>query len=190
MSDFRQQCSGDFYDVHYWLGCLFVLLYPIGIPAMGGMVLILKRKGITAESQTGVGPDDDGYPGPTGIKRLYQDYNPENYMWEVYQLMQKVILCGRLGFAWRGSLTQASIGLVVSEVVLMAFVKTSPYRHSNTNILAIIGQCILVFSFFSTILLKADISGEVLSIDRIGILMVAVNVPMAAFFIFDVLMQL
>jgi hypothetical protein len=174
----------------YWFGWLFVLLWAIGIPAMGGIVLFLKRKGITAESQTGVGPDDDDYPGPTSIKRLYQDYNPENYMWEVYQLLQKVVLCGLLGFAWPGSLTQASIGLFVSEVVLLAFVKAAPYRHANTNFLAIIGQCVLVFSFFSTILLKADISGEVLTSDSIGILMVVVNVPMAAFFIFDVVTQL
>ena len=148
MSDFSEKCSGTFYRVHFCLGVVFVLLYPIGIPMTSGIVLFLNRKDIVAESQTGVGPDDEGYLGPTAIKRLYQDYNPENYMWEVYQLMQKVILCGLLGFAWRGSLTQASIGLVVSEVVLVALVKTSPYRRSNTNFLTIIGQCVLVFSFF------------------------------------------
>lgn len=192
MSDFRYQCSGDFYEAHYMLGLLFVLLYPIGIPVVGGIVLLLRRKDITAESQPDhesykVGPNDDDYPGPKAIKQLYKDYNPNNYMWEVYQLMQKVMLCGLLGFAWRGSLTQASIGLIISQVVLVAFVKASPYRDPRTNFLAIVGQCILVFSFFSTILLKADVSGEVLTTDKIGILMVAVNVSMFVFFIFFIL---
>ena len=44
----------------------------------------------------------------------------------------------------------------------------------------------MVFSFFSTILLKADTAGELLTHDRVGVLMVVVNVPMALFFVWDV----
>ena len=64
--------------------------------------------------------------------------------------------------------------------------RTLPYRDFRTNVLAIMGQLILVFSFFSTVLLKADMAGEVLTDDRVGILMVVVNVPMAVFFVWDV----
>ena len=52
--------------------------------------------------------------------------------------------------------------------------------------LAITAQLILVFSFFSTILLKADTAGELLTHDRVGVLMVVANVPMALFFVWDV----
>ena len=52
--------------------------------------------------------------------------------------------------------------------------------------LAITAQLILVFSFFSTILLKADMAGEVLTHNRVGVLMVVVNLPMALFFVWDV----
>ena len=52
--------------------------------------------------------------------------------------------------------------------------------------LAVTAQLILVFSFFSTILLKADMAGELLTHDRVGVLMVVVNVPMALFFVWDV----
>ena len=52
--------------------------------------------------------------------------------------------------------------------------------------LAIAAQLILVFSFFSTILLKADMAGEVLTHDRVGVLMVVVNLPMAMFFVWGV----
>ena len=52
--------------------------------------------------------------------------------------------------------------------------------------LAITAQLILVFSFFSTILLKADTAGELLTHDRVGVLMVVVNVPMALGFVWDV----
>ena len=52
--------------------------------------------------------------------------------------------------------------------------------------LAITAQLISVFSFFSTILLKADAAGELLTHDRVGVLMVVVNLPMALFFVWDV----
>ena len=52
--------------------------------------------------------------------------------------------------------------------------------------LSITAQLILVFSFFSTILLKADMAGEVLTHGRVGVLMVVVNLPMALFFVWDV----
>ena len=52
--------------------------------------------------------------------------------------------------------------------------------------LSITAQLILVFSFFSTILLKADMAGEVLPHNRVGVLMVVVNLPMALFFVWDV----
>ena len=39
---------------------------------------------------------------------------------------------------------------------------------------------------FSTILLKADMAGELLTDERIGIIMVAVNLPMVVFFVYDI----
>ena len=62
--------------------------------------------------------------------------------WEIYQLLQKVMLCGLLGFVERGTLTQASLGLVVSETVLLAFMRCAPilfapdYEH-NDNVIVI-----------------------------------------------------
>merc|ERR1712166_1305819 len=124
--------------------------------------------------------------GPSAFKRLYEDYKPDHCLWEIYQLLQKVMLCGLLGFVERGTLTQASLGLVVSETVLLSFMRTLPYNDFRTNLLAITAQLILVFSFFSTILLKADMAGEVLTPNRVGVLMVVVNLPMALFFVWDV----
>ena len=162
MSDFLYQCSkplyssgGDFYTAHFWLGILFVLLYPIGIPTLCGTVIFLHRAAIK-----------DGEAGPSAFKRLYEDYKPDHCLcvatanstichipttlhacccsrlhsrlstlirtctpwnrWEIYQLLQKVMLCGLLGFVERGTLTQASLGLVVSETVLLAFMRCAP----------------------------------------------------------------
>ena len=52
------------------------------------------------------------------------------------------MLCGLLGFVERGTLTQAALGLVVSETVLLAFMRCAPilfasdYAH-NDNVIVI-----------------------------------------------------
>ena len=51
--------------------------------------------------------------------------------WEIYQLLQKVTLCGLLGFVERGTLTQAALGLVVSETVLLAFMRCAPILFAS-----------------------------------------------------------
>ena len=59
------------------------------------------------------------------LSTLIRTCTPWN-RWEIYQLLQKVMLCGLLGFVERGTLTQASLGLVVSETVLLAFMRCAP----------------------------------------------------------------
>ena len=54
---------------------------------------------------------------------LYHDYKPDHCLWEIYQLLQKVILVGFLGFFNRGSFAQVVMGLFVTELVLLAFIK-------------------------------------------------------------------
>ena len=51
------------------------------------------------------------------------DYKPEHCLWEIYQLLQKVTLVGFLGFFSRGSFAQVVVGLFVTELFLLAFVK-------------------------------------------------------------------
>eukprot|EP01051_Picozoa_sp_SAG22_P008820 SAG22_NODE_695_length_7843_cov_2.924587_4_plen_160_part_00 len=61
-----------------------------------------------------------------------------------------------------------------------------PYSDCRTNVLSIMGQMVLVFSFFATILLKADMHGELLTDDHIGIIMVVAHLPMMIYFVYDV----
>eukprot|EP01043_Picozoa_sp_COSAG02_P044632 COSAG02_NODE_4005_length_5922_cov_40.612227_3_plen_97_part_00 len=76
---------------------------------------------------------------------------------------------------------QAAIGLLVSLVFLLAFTAQMPYTDHRTNILAIVAQSIQAFSYFSTILLKVDLNGEILSQTDIGVMMVGVNVRLLSF---------
>ena len=110
-ADFRQLCSGSWYDLHWYTALMFSFLYPVGIPVTVGLIIFRHRE----EIKTGFGPSQ--------FERLYHDYKPEHCLWEIYQLLQKVILVGFLGFFSRGSFAQVLLGLFVTEVFLLAFVK-------------------------------------------------------------------
>ena len=117
---------------------------------------------------------------------LYRDFKPECCLWEIYGMLQKAILVGVLGFIFPGQIMQASVGLLISSVFLLAFTVRMPFTDQRTNVLAIIAQCIQAFSYFSTILLKVDLRGEVLTPRDIGIMMIGINLPMTVYFLYDV----
>ena len=151
------------------------MLYPVGMPVSVGVALWRKRHDIAEGS------------GPTALESLYKDYKPSCCMWEIYLLLQKVALIGMLGFVQpRGSLFQASVGLFLSQFVLTAMVRSAPYSDTRTNVLAVAGQIVVVFSFFATILLKVreEDRSEFINNENIGLAMLLINVPMGLYFLY------
>jgi hypothetical protein len=125
--------------------------------------------------------------GPAILESLYKDYKPSCCMWEIYQLLQKVALIGFLGFVSpRGSLFQVSIGLFLTQVMLTAMIRTCPFADPRTNVLAIAGQMVIVFSYFATILLKVreEDRSDAITDENIGLAMLLVNVPLGLYFIY------
>ena len=125
--------------------------------------------------------------GPAVLQSLYIDYKPSCCMWEIYLLLQKVALIGLLGFVEpRGSLFQASVGLFLAQCMLTAMVRTCPYADERTNILAIMGQMVIVFSYFATILLKVreEERSDTINDENIGLAMLLANIPIALYFLY------
>ena len=78
----------------------------------------------------------------------------------------------------RGSILQCIVGLVVASIVLLLMVHDMPYSDPKTNILSIIGQLLVVISFFSAILLRIDLSAEKFSVNTISNVILISNIPM------------
>eukprot|EP01043_Picozoa_sp_COSAG02_P033908 COSAG02_NODE_2340_length_9105_cov_47.424051_5_plen_1377_part_01 len=173
VSDFSVSCHDDQYELWYKICVVLVIAIPVGIPVyLGG--LLASHKEAIAE-----------HHGPHYLEPLYEDYKPECCMWETYQMMQKVTLVGLLTFIDRGSVLQCLAGLFVANVVLMAMLKDRPYIEVKTNVLAIFGQQILVVAFLSSLLLRVDLTGEAFTANTIGNVLLASNVPMIVYLIYD-----
>jgi hypothetical protein len=175
VDDFNIKCDSPLYIAHSYIALFFVFAYALGIPLLVGWKLFRRRGAIKAGR------------GPSEFEMLYKDFKPEHCLWEVYGMLEKATLVGLLGFLFPGKILQASVGLLISTMFLLAFSSSMPYNNRRTNILAILSQSVKVFSYFSTILLKIDLQGEVLTPEGIGLFMVGINLPMAVYFVADVL---
>lgn len=101
------------YAWFYWLGVLSVVVYPLGIPAYLGYVLYTNRDTIAS---------NPNYITLGGLKPMFIFYKPDCYMWEVYFMIQKVILVGCMGMVQQGAVTN------VANVAVSIFMLTILFR--------------------------------------------------------------
>jgi cytochrome c5 len=106
-------------------------------------------------------------------------------MWEIYQMIQKVILVGLLTFINRGSILQVLVGVLVSNTILISMIRTSPYLDVHTNVLAMMGQTIVVLSYLSALLMRVDLATEAFTVDTVGTILIACNIPMMLYLAWD-----
>jgi hypothetical protein len=111
-------------------------------------------------------------------------------MWETYFLAEKAVLIGLLSFLDRGSVLQSLVGVVVSNFMLMMTAKATPYLSLKTNLLSIFGQTMICAAYYSSILLRIDLQGELISHNTIGAAILVTNIPMAVYFVFDTFMTM
>lgn len=173
MGDYSISCEEPLYYLH-WVICVGgVLVIPVGIPTFMGFLVFKARKDILEDK------------GPHHLENLYKDYKKDCCMWEIYQMFQKVSLIGLLTFVDRGSILQCLVGLMICNSMLLAMYRDWPYDDYKTNILALAGQAIVVLSFLSALLLRVDLSAEAFTVDMIGFVILASNIPMMGYLIYD-----
>eukprot|EP01043_Picozoa_sp_COSAG02_P085721 COSAG02_NODE_23313_length_722_cov_1.494382_1_plen_230_part_10 len=171
--DFSISCKTGLYTLHTWICALMIFLVPLGIP------FYFYREILSARSDILRGQ------GPHHLENLYKEYRPECCMWEVYQMLQKVMLIGLLTFVARGSIVQCVVGFSISNAVLLTMIKVQPYSDPKTNLLAIVGEGVVCLAFLSALLIRMDLKGEALTVDMIGGIIIASNVPMMVLLCYD-----
>jgi hypothetical protein len=172
-SDYNVSCTDSTYKKMKLLAYGLVVLIPLGIPLYFGRLLYQAKPQILQ------------HKGPHHLENLYNDYKPECCMWEIYQMIQKVILVGLLTFINRGSILQVLVGVLVSNTILVFMIRTSPYLDIHTNVLAMMGQTIVVLSYLSALLMRVDLATEAFTVDTVGTILIACNIPMMMYLAWD-----
>ena len=144
VNDYSISCADPMYEMMYMVGLALIFLIPVGIPVtMGGKSTsnLLLRVPFWADGLL-VFPaliwqhreDIANHEGPHHLEGLYSSYRPDCCLWEVYQMLEKVVLVGIITFIDRGSILQVLVGLILTNCMMISFVNQRPYLELKTNI--------------------------------------------------------
>ena len=143
-----------------------VLIYPVGLWLLTLLLLTRARKAIVSGIET---------PLSRACFFLYKEYDVTCFWWELMEMGRKFLLVGL--FVWQptqGSITQISVGTIVSAVYLMIQLQARPYKHATDDYLASASSFGLLMIFICSIIFKytsltdtEDIQGK-MSIEQQG----------------------
>ena len=173
VNDYSITCTDSLYQSVSGVVFGLVVLIPVGIPIFMGVLLWRHREAIAT------------HEGPHHLEGLYSQYRPDCCLWEVYQMLEKVVLVGIITFVDRGSILQVLVGLVMTNCFMLSFLNVRPYLELKSNILSVFGQQILVAAYVTALLLRVDLNGEAFTTDDIGQILLFVNLPMILYLLYD-----
>lgn len=137
------------------LASLAILFYSIGIPFASAALLFTCRRELQS-----------GRPLSAlsrGLQFIYKDYQPPMYFWEIFIMMQKLLLVGMFSLVQQGSLMQAAVGTTASIGFLVLHMGARPFAAGVDNILGTATNFCLTMLLFAVVLLKVAVLREEVS---------------------------
>ena len=87
---------------------------------------------------------------------LFVQYEEEYWFFEVFVVLEKMILTGGMCLVADGSAVQTLTALMVSFFYMMVVLKTGPFLHDNDDVLSFVTSLQLVLTFLGALVLQMD----------------------------------
>ena len=144
-ADYRLTCSGDEYAFYAKIASLGFLIYPIGCPLLY-LILLLRnnhkiQKDAKCQAQFGF---------------IYSRYQPQNYLWEISEMVRKFLLTGVILFLAPGSIAQLAMALLIASYFMAWHVRRDPFKASFENTLQTVSLVSTVMVLVLGIMIKAS----------------------------------
>eukprot|EP00936_MAST-01D_sp_MAST-1D-sp1_P002079 g2079.t1 len=177
-AQYSVSCSPDFplstwlfgdtmaYGSYKALAIIMIAIYPIGVPAMLATVLFLKRDKLfeKLDPNAPVIRDSDGdivrtphHETSKYLGSLYVAYSSKFYMWEVLELIRKVLLTGVIIFIQPETASQLAFGCLIAMTFTVLYSEYKPYLYGEDDLLQLMCQLAIFCTMFSGLLIKARV---------------------------------
>jgi hypothetical protein len=150
VADFQVACDTDKHAALMYLASLFVLIYPIGIPAVLFAILYTRRDALQVE----------GSKTRHNWAAMVKPFKLEFWYWFPLEMYRKLIFTGLFLFYKRGSLNQLIWGVQISTLFLIMVVYNRPFTRKLNNTLKIITDAGLTVTLNVAILLNERVDKE------------------------------
>eukprot|EP00945_MAST-04E_sp_MAST-4E-sp1_P004948 g4948.t1 len=150
-ADYTVDCNSEDYYAHSAIAYICMFLFVIGLPLAEFVMLWRNRTNLYSE----------GCEDPVLQRKLekelgsiYVHYHPHAYLFDVLDLLRRMLLTGALIMMGEESVAQVFLGIVICIAWLCILLLFRPYREKWDNIIAIILAAHLSFTLVSGMALK------------------------------------
>ena len=150
-ADYMVDCNSTDYYAHSAIAYVCIFLFVIGLPLFEFIVLWRNRTNLYSA----------GCKDPVRQRKLekelgsiYAHYHPHAYLFDVLDLLRRVLLTGALIMMGNESVAQVFLGIVICIAWLCILLLFRPYRDKWDNIVAVVLAAHLSFTLVSGMALK------------------------------------
>jgi len=136
INDFTLNCYNEDWNTYAIYAAVFVLIYPFGIPALLFYRLLKKNVRRPGQQKFETRLDEPSVRAELGF--LYDGYNRDSWWFEMFDMLEKLLVTSVVGFF--PSDMQMPAGMVLVCLYLMTLLVWSPYLRKGDDRLAQIAQ--------------------------------------------------
>ncbi|EGG24525.1 hypothetical protein DFA_02768 [Cavenderia fasciculata] len=159
--DLNTLCSGFDWQMHAYIGVIFVILYPVGVPLLFWILLYLwRRRRLISEEKV-----------KERLSLLYAGYKDNCWYWECLELVRKLLLTSAVSITIRGGVigvfNKNSINAVVCVLALFLQYHFKPFLDNADNWLQFNSLAMIYFIYFY-LLVSNNEPADSISIQTLG----------------------
>ena len=141
-ADYSIQCQGTQYN-HLLIGTYFSATYVVALPVISFVAIWKQQRLATADAET-LRDSGCGKETITGLRFLFENYNPRSWYWEFVEMSRKVILTSGLILVGQESRSYIGLAWVIAGMYGMLFAWIKPIQDSTDNRLMTISLAVTV----------------------------------------------
>ncbi|KAL9966523.1 hypothetical protein ACROYT_G024610 [Oculina patagonica] len=141
-ADYSIQCQGTKYD-HILIGAYVSIIYIVALPTISFMAIWRKQKEATTNAET-ARDSGNNMEIISGLRFLFENYNPRSWYWECVEMSRKVILTSGLILVGQESRSYIGLAWVIAGMYGMLFAWIKPIRDVTENRLMTISLAVTV----------------------------------------------
>lgn len=141
-ADYSIQCQGTQYN-HLLIGTYFSATYVVALLAISFVAIWKQQTLATADAET-LRDSGCGKEMISGLRFLFENYNPRSWYWELVEMSRKVILTSGLILVGQESRSYIGLAWVIAGMYGMLFAWIKPIQDSTDNRLITISLAVTV----------------------------------------------
>ncbi len=171
VKDFTIECYNGKWNDNLVYGIIGVVVYPIGTPMFFAWQLWKRRNRL----------EDRHVLNRLGF--LYAIYRKETYLWDIWEMIQKLILTGLIGLIFPGKDLQVVVVVLFDLFFLCILLSYKPHIMGPIRVLASLSSVAITLTMYCGLVLKTveGIDEEVEYKLSIDIFLISINVAVAIY---------